>query len=105
MSEPRRGEVWWGEAPDEKGRPYMVITRDQAVPVLRALLVAPVTRSVRGIPTEVALGAPEGLWAASAATIDNTLPFPKSMLVRRIGGLGPDRMPELCAAWRAAADC
>jgi mRNA interferase MazF len=58
---PARGEVWWGEATDEKGRPYLVLTRDEAIPVLRAILVAPVTRTVRGIPTEVPLGSEEGL--------------------------------------------
>lgn len=53
MTQLRRGEIWWGEAPDEKGRPYLVLTRDEAIPVLRAVLTAPVTRTVRGIATEV----------------------------------------------------
>ena len=57
MSDPARGEIWWGEAPDAKGRPYLILTRDEAVPVLRTILVAPVTRTVRGIPTEVPVGA------------------------------------------------
>ena len=39
----------------------MVVTRDAAVPVLGAVLVAPVTRTVRGIPTEITLGRDEGL--------------------------------------------
>lgn len=105
MSEPRRGQIWWGEAPDAKARPYLVLTRDEAIPVLRAVLVAPVTRTVRGIPTEVAVGADEGLPAEGAASFDNLLTFPKAMLTRRAGSLAPERLPELCAALRAATGC
>lgn len=105
MSSPSRGEIWWGEAPDAKGRPYLVLTRDEAIPVLRTILVAPVTRTVRGIPTEVPLGADEGLPAEGVASMDNVLAFPKSLLVRRLGSLGPDRREEQCEALRAATDC
>jgi mRNA interferase MazF len=102
---PARGEVWWGEAPNEKGRPYLVLTRDEAIPVLRTILVAPVTRTVRGIPTEVSLGTEEGLSTEGVATFDNVLTFPKSMLVRRIGALAAGRRGEPCEALRAAVDC
>jgi mRNA interferase MazF len=105
VSDPARGEVWWGEAPNAKGRPYLVLTRDEAIPVLRTILVAPVTRTIRGIPTEVPLGAPEGLPADGAASLDNVLTFPKSMLVRRLGELGVERRSEPCEAMRAATDC
>jgi mRNA interferase MazF len=100
-----RGEVWWGEAPNEKGRPYLVLTRDEAIPVVRTILVAPVTRTVRGIPTEVSLGTEEGLPTEGVATFDNVLTFPKSMLVRRIGALAAGRRGEPCEALRAAVDC
>ena len=105
VSSPGQGEIWWGESPQAKGRPYLVLTRDVAVPVLRAVLVAPVTRQVRGIPTEIALGDDEGLAVASAATLDNTTTFPKSMLVRRMGALAPTRRAELCLAMDAVLDC
>ena len=105
MIRPARGEVWWGEAPDEKGRPYLVLTRDEAIPVLRTILVAPVTRTVRGIPTEVPLGSDEGLPSEGVAMLDNVLTFPKAMLVRRMGALAPGRREESCQALRAAVDC
>lgn len=105
MSEPARAEIWWGEAPDAKGRPFLVLTRDVAIPVLRTVLVAPVTRTVRGIPTEVQLGPAEGLSSESVASMDAVLAFPKSMLTRRMGSLGPARRHELCEALRAAVDC
>ena len=105
MTRIARAEIWWGEAPDAKGRPYLVLTRDEAIPVLRTVLVAPVTRTVRDIPSELPLGTDEGLPAPSAATMDNVLPFPTSMLVRRMGALAPERRHELCRALAAAVDC
>lgn len=105
MTEPAQREVWWGETPEEKGRPYLVLTRDEAIPLLRTILVAPVTRTVRGIPTEVPLGQEEGLPTEGVASLDNVLTFPKSMLVRRIGVLSATRRGEPCEALRAALDC
>lgn len=98
-------EVWWGETSHARGRPFLILTRDEAIPVLRTVLVAPVTRTIRHIPTEVPLGISEGLPVASAATMDNVLAFPKSMLVRRMGALAPERRHEVCAALSAAIDC
>lgn len=105
MSDPARGEIWWGESPEAKGRPYLVLTRDEAIPVLRSILVAPVTRRIRGIPTEVALGPEDGLPADGVASLHNVLAFPKAMLVRRMGALPPERRSEPCDALRAATDC
>jgi mRNA interferase MazF len=105
VADPARGEVWWGEAPDAKGRPYLVLTRDEAIPVLRTVLVAPVTRTVRGIPSEVPLGAAQGLPADCAATMDNILAFPKSMLTRRMGAMAADAQWRMCDALAAATDC
>ena len=99
-----RGEIWWGEA-DPKGRPFLILTRDEAIPVLRTVLVAPITRTIRHIPTEVPLGISEGLPVASVATVDNVLAIPKSMLVRRMGSLAPERQHELGEALFAAIDC
>lgn len=105
MSEPARGDIWWGESIDRKGRPYLVLTRDDAIPVLRAVLVAPVTRTVRRIPTEVPLGTTEGMATDCVASLDNILTFPKSMLTRRMGALSDVRVHELCDALLAATDC
>ncbi|MGH9132202.1 MAG: type II toxin-antitoxin system PemK/MazF family toxin [Acidimicrobiales bacterium] len=100
-----RGELWWGEAPDEKGRPFLVVSRDAANQVMRRVLVAPVTTRIRGIPSELALGAPEGLPRDSVASFDNLQPFPKSMLVRRLGLLGTTRTHEICSAAGVALGC
>jgi len=100
-----RGEIWWGEAPDDKGRPFLVVSRDAANTVMQRVLVAPVTTRVRGIPSELPVGGPEGLPRPSVASFDNLQPFPKAMLVRRLGSLGPDRARDICRAAAAVLDC
>jgi mRNA interferase MazF len=102
---PRRGEIWWGEAPDVERRPFLVLSRDEAIPVLERVVVAPVTRTVRGIPSELPLGMEEGLRTECAATFDNLITIPKSMLTGRAGALGASRIAEACDALRAATDC
>ena len=99
-----QGEIWWGEATSSKGRPYLVLTRDEAIPVLRTVLVAPISRTIRRIPTEIPLGISEGLPVASVATMDGVLACPKSRLVRRMGALAPERRHELGDALAAAID-
>lgn len=96
--------MWWGESEDERGRPFLVVSRDAANEVMQRVLVAPVTTRVRGLPSELALGADEGLPIASVASFDNLRPFPKAMLVRRLGALGP-RLHEICRTAGAALDC
>ena len=100
-----RGEVWWGELPDAGRRPFLVMTRARAIPVLTSILVAPVTRTVRDIPTELPLGPDDGMPANCAASFDNLRVVPKGNLTERICSLGPGRLAEACAALRNAVDC
>lgn len=104
MSQPRQGEVWWARA-DDKRRPVLIVTRDEAIPVLARVLVAPITRTVRGIPTEVPLGDAEGMPVDSAASFDNLQPINRHAISERVGALGPARRSEICAALDALADC
>jgi mRNA interferase MazF len=100
-----RGELWWGEAPDKRGRPFLVVSRDAANAVMARVLVAPVTRRIRGVPSELALGTDEGLPVACVASLDNLRPFPKTLLVRRLGALPAERRHELCAVAATTLDC
>lgn len=100
-----RGDIWWGEAPDEKGRPFLVVSRDAANRVMQRVLVAPVTTRRRGVPSELLLGEPEGLPVPSVASFDNLRPFPKAMLVRHLGVLGADRTHQICEVAGATLDC
>jgi mRNA interferase MazF len=100
-----RGEVWWYELPDEGARPGCILTRSAAIPVLNGVLVAPATRTVRDIPTQIHLDTEEGMPYSCALSIDNTLTVPKALLVERITTLGPAKLAELCAGIRTAVDC
>lgn len=103
MTVPRQGEIWWAET-EEKRRPVLVVTRSEAVPVLAGIVVAPVTRTVREIPTEIRLGEAEGLAVDCVASFDNLQRVRRSALAERIGELGT-RRAQICAALRALADC
>ena len=100
---PRQGDVWWAEAEDKR-RPVLIVSRSEAAGRLNRLIVAPVTRTVRGIPTEIALGEEQGLPVECAAAFDNLVPQPVSMLTERIGrvDLARDRIGD---SLRALADC
>jgi len=100
-----RGQVWWGELPDVGRRPFLVMTRNAAIPVLHAVLAAPITRTVRGIPSEVTLGEIDGMPEECAASFDNLRVVPKSHLVERLCTLDTVKVIEACAALRAAIDC
>jgi mRNA interferase MazF len=104
VSQPRQAEVWWAEAEDKR-RPVLIVTRSEAIPVLSRVVVAPVTRTVRGIPTEIALGEEEGLPAEGAASFDNLQPINRHLLTERLGELPGARRHELCQALDALADC
>ncbi len=105
VSEPHRGEVWWGEIEGLGRRPFLVMTRSAAIPVLHAVLAAPVTRTVRNIPTEVSLGPDDGMPTECAASFDNLRVVPKAYLVDRMCSLEPARLVEACAALHIAVDC
>jgi mRNA interferase MazF len=96
--------VWWAEA-DDKRRPVLVVTRSEAIAVLHRIVVAPITRTVRGIPTEIALGPDDGLPTACAASFDDLQPISRQLLTARLAALGPERRGEICAALDALADC
>ena len=101
---PAQGEVWWAEAEDKR-RPVLIVTRTDAVSVLQRIVVAPVTRTVRSIPTEVALGHEQGLTVDCAASFDNLQPIRRGLLTHRVGVLAEERLDEICGALRALADC
>ena len=103
MSRPLQGEIWWAQA-DRKRRPVLVVTRSEAVAVLTGIVVAPVTRTIRDIPTEIRLDTTEGLPVECVASFDNLQRIDRTVLSERIGELGP-RRPELCRAIDALADC
>lgn len=105
MNEPRQGEIWWGEIEDVGRRPFLVMTRTAAIPVLHSVLAAPVTRTIRDIPTELRLGPSDGMPAECVASFDSLRVIAKAYLVERQCGLDPSRLDEACRALRVAVDC
>jgi mRNA interferase MazF len=101
----KRGEVWWVEHPDAGRRPACILTRQAAIDVLGSVLVAPATRTVRGIPTEVVLSPDEGMPAECALSFDTLTTVPKALLTERITEVAEHRRDELCLALRAASGC
>lgn len=86
----RRAEVWWAELPPPvKSRPVVILTRNAVVNSMESLVVGLITRSVRGLETEVTLGLREGLPCPCVANLDNILTIPRSRLARQIGCLIP----------------
>ncbi len=105
MVSPKWGDIWWAELPNEKPRPYLVLTRDLAIPVLSRIVAAPISSTVRGIPTEVRLGSTEGLPIECAASMDNVFTLRKGHLIRRMGALDRARRRDVCQAMAATIDC
>jgi mRNA interferase MazF len=81
------------------------MTRSAAIPVLNSVLAAPVTRTIRGIPTELRLGSDDGMHTECVASFDNLRVVPKMYLVDQICTLRSPRLAEACAALQAAVDC
>ena len=96
-----RGEVWWYEHPAAGRRPYLILTRDEAIPVLSRILAAPATRTVRGIPTEVPLDASDGMPAPCVPALDNLESIRRSLCTERITQLGPEQMEM---AWSVTSE-
>lgn len=91
-------------APD-KPRPVLVLTRRSAIPYLSRITVAPITSSIRGVPSELAVGPEDGLKQPCAVNLHNVLTVSKTDVGRRVGQLGDERMREVCRALGFALGC
>jgi mRNA interferase MazF len=100
-----RGEIWWAEHPEAGRRPYLVLTRQAAIPVLERVLAVPATRTMRNIPSEVKLDEDDGMPEPCALTFDNITTMPKVLLTARISRVSVERLEEICRALRAATAC
>ena len=91
-------------APD-KERPVLVLTRDTAIRYLATVTVAPITSTIRGVPSEVLLDEEDGLKKECAVNLHNAVTISQQRLGRRISRLGARRMNEVCAALRFSTGC
>ncbi len=101
-----RGEIWlYTFKPPDKRRPVVVLTRQDAIPFLRAVMVAPITSTIRGAPSEVAVGVDEGLKAASAINLDHIQTVEQRLLRHFVGSISEKKLVAVCRALNLAAGC
>jgi mRNA interferase MazF len=98
-----RGEVWAYRFKER--RPVVVLSRNEAIDVLTTVLVAPVTSTIRDLPSQVVVGTNEGLDHESPVSLDHVRCVDGARLIRRLGSLPPARMREVCAALAVATGC
>ena len=104
--EVRRGEIWRYrfKSPD-KLRPVVVLSRPEVIGLLHTVMVAPITSTVRGAPSEVLVGVDEGLKHESAVNLDHVQTVEKPRLVGYVGRLGSETMRAVCRALAIAVGC
>jgi mRNA interferase MazF len=104
--EVRRGEIWRYrfKSPD-KLRPVVVLSRPEVIGLLHTVMVAPVTSTMRGAPSEVAIGVAEGLKHPSAINLDHVQTVEKARLSGYVGSLTSEKMRAVCRALAIAVAC
>jgi mRNA interferase MazF len=100
----QRGDLFWADLPGPAGRrPVVIVSRSEAVEVRTSVTVAPVTRTIRRIESEVPLGLEQGLRSRSVANCDSLRTIPKRRLLsKRIGSLDSHKLVQLDDALRYA---
>ena len=101
-----RGEIWqYAFTRPDKRRPVLVLSRQDVIGLLHTVMVAPITSTIRGAPSEVVLGAAEGLKHESAVNLDHVQTVEQIRLLRRIGQASPATMRQVCRALAIAVGC
>lgn len=99
----RRGEIrWYTFAVPDKRRPVLLLTRNEVIDSLNEIIVAPVTRTVRGVSTEVVLTPEDGMPVACALNFDHVSLAQRSRMGPVIANLAKKRWPEVERALRIA---
>jgi mRNA interferase MazF len=94
-----RGEVRWYEfQPPDKRRPVLILTRSSAIHFLNEVTVAPITSTIRGIPSEVVLGIDDGMPLDCAVNLDHLQTVPKAKVGRLITSLSVEKMAYVTSA-------
>ena len=92
----KRGEVrWYTFREPDKRRPVLILTRNSSIGVLNALTVAPITSTIRGVPSEVLLDEEDGLLNECVANLHGLQTVPKDRLGPRLTALSEGRMREV----------
>lgn len=102
----RRGEVWFAAVAGGGDRPVLVLTRDPVADRIGRVVVAALTRTRRGVVSELALTVEEDdVPSDCVVSFDNLHTLPRSVFRRRLTALSEARMAKACRALRAALAC
>ena len=101
-----RGDVrLYRFASPDKRRPVLILTRDSAIHYLSTVTVAPITSTIRGVPSEVLLDEEDGMKNRCAVNLHNAVTVSQERLGKRVAQLSTKRMSEVCAALRFSLGC
>lgn len=101
----RRGEVWFAATPGGD-RPVLVLTRDPVAERIGAVVVAALSRTERGLVSELKLTKKtDGVPSDCVVNFDNLHTLNRETFRRRIVMLSPKRLAEVCQRLRDATDC
>ena len=101
-----RGQIWqYSFKRPDKRRPVLVLSRPEVIDLLHTVMVAPITSTIHGVPSEVVVGLDEGLKIDSAINLDHVQTVEKSRLNRFIGTVGHQKMRAICRALAIAVGC
>lgn len=103
---PRRGEIWqYRFSEQDKRCPVVVLTRQRVLPLLKTAMVAPITSTIRGLPSEVPVGTEDGLKHESVVNLDHVQTVDQNRLRGYVGALSDGKMRQVCRALAVAAGC
>ena len=101
----KHGEIrWYKFLPPDTKRPVLILTRDSVLEYLREVTVAPITTTVRNIPSEVFLTETDGLPQDCAVNCDHLQTVSKTKIGPLIASLPPSKMMDVGRAIRFALD-
>ena len=100
----QRGEIWFAATPGGD-RPVLVLTRDPVADRIGAVVVAGLTRTRRGLASELVLTTADGVPTDSVVNFDNLHTIRRESFRRRVASLSPARMADVCQTLQAATGC
>jgi len=100
----QRGEVWFAATPGGD-RPVLVLTRDPVADRIGSVVVAALTRTRRGLVSELELTVADGVPTNSVVNFDNLHTLPRERFRRRVAVLPAARIEEACRVLQAATGC
>ncbi len=101
-----RGDIWmYAFKEPDKLRPVVILSRQSVIPLLRTVLVAPITSTIHGVPSEVIVDVEHGLKHPSAVNLDHVQTVDRARLKRYVGHLNDKMMKRVCEALAIATGC